>query len=166
MSGGTRKPMAVCLWFDGAAEQAASFYAATLPNSHVDAVHRAPGDYPAGKSGDALTVEFTVCGTPFVGLNGGGGVPHGNAVSFQIFTDTQAETDRLWDAIVDNGGKASQCSWCADRWGVSWQIVPRALMAALSHEDAGARGRAFTAMMGMTKIDIAAIDAAVRGDAA
>ena len=160
------KPMAVCLWFDGAAEEAATFYAATFPDSRIDAVHRAPGDYPAGKQGDALTVEFTVCGTPFVGLNGGGGVPHGMAVSFQIFTDTQAETDRLWDAIVENGGKASQCSWCSDRWGVHWQIVPRALMAALSHEDADARSRAFTAMMGMTKIDIAAIEAAVQGYAA
>jgi 2-polyprenyl-6-hydroxyphenyl methylase/3-demethylubiquinone-9 3-methyltransferase len=160
------RPMAVCLWFDGAAEEAATFYAATFPDSRVDAVHRAPGDYPAGRTGDVLTVEFTVCGTPFVGLNGGGGVAHGMAISFQIFTDTQAETDRLWQAIVGNGGKPSQCSWCTDRWGISWQIVPRALTAALSHPDAGARARAFRAMMGMTNIDIAAIEAAVRGDPA
>ena len=159
-------PMAVCLWFDGAAEAAATFYAATFPDSRVDRVTRAPGDYPAGQQGDVLTVEFTVCGTPFVGLNGGGGVPHGNAVSFQIFTDTQQETDRLWNAIVGNGGAESQCSWCSDRWGVRWQIVPRTLTAALSHPDADARGRAFTAMMGMTKINIAAIDAAVRGESA
>jgi len=160
------RPMAICLWFDGAAEEAANFYAATFPDSRVDAVHRAPGDYPAGRKGGALTVDFTVCGTPFVGLNGGGGVAHGMAISFQIFTDTQAETDRLWNTIVGNGGKPSQCSWCTDRWGISWQIVPRALMAALSHPDPGARSRAFTAMMGMSNIDIAAIEAAVRGDAA
>lgn len=160
------RPMAICLWFDGAAEEAATFYAATFPDSHVDAVHRAPGDYPAGKQGDVLTVDFTVCGTPFVGLNGGSGVPHGMAISFQVFTDTQQETDRLWNAIVGHGGKPSQCSWCTDRWGISWQIVPRALMAALSHPDPAARSRAFTAMMGMTNIQIAAIEAAVRGDAA
>ncbi len=160
------RAMAVCLWFDGAAEQAARFYADTFPQASVDAIHRAPGDYPAGRQGDVLTVEFTVCGVPFVGLNGGSGVPHGQAISFQIFTDTQEETDRLWNAIVGNGGAESQCSWCSDRWGISWQIVPRTLMAALSHPDADARGRAFTAMMGMTRIDIAAIDAAVRGEAA
>lgn len=160
------KAMAVCLWFDDAAEEAARFYAATFPDSSVDSVVRAPGDYPAGKQGDALTVEFTVCGTPFLGLNGGPGKPHTQAISFQIFTDTQAETDRLWDAIVGNGGAESACSWCSDRWGVSWQIVPRQLMAALSHDDADARSRAFTAMMGMRKIDIATIEAAVRGDAA
>jgi 2-polyprenyl-6-hydroxyphenyl methylase/3-demethylubiquinone-9 3-methyltransferase len=162
----TGKAMAICLWFDGAAEEAARFYAATFPDSSVDDVVRAPGDYPAGKQGDALTVAFTVCGTPFLGLNGGPGKPHTQAISFQIFTDTQEQTDRLWDAIVGNGGAESQCSWCSDRWGVSWQIVPRALMAALSHPDGAARSRAFTAMMGMRKIDIAAIDAAVRGDAA
>ncbi|MCP3734682.1 VOC family protein [Sphingomonas sp. RP10(2022)] len=159
-------PMAVCLWFDGAAEEAATFYAATFPDSRVDKVTHAPGDYPAGQQGDVLTVEFTVCGTPFVGLNGGGGVAHGHAISFQIFTDTQAETDRLWDAIVGNGGKPNACSWCSDRWGVNWQIVPRVLPAALSHPDPDVRARAFTAMMGMTRIDIAGIEAAVRGDAA
>ncbi len=160
------RSMAVCLWFDGAAEEAARFYAATFPDSRIDAITRAPGDYPAGRTGDVLTVEFTVCGTPFVGLNGGGGVPHGQAVSFQIFTDTQDETDRLWNAIVGNGGRESQCSWCSDRWGIHWQIVPRVLPAALSDADPAVRGRAFAAMMDMTKIDIAAIEAAVRGDAA
>jgi 2-polyprenyl-6-hydroxyphenyl methylase/3-demethylubiquinone-9 3-methyltransferase len=162
----TDKAMAICLWFDGAAEAAARFYADTFPDSSVGDIIRAPGDYPAGRQGDALTVEFTVCGTPFLGLNGGPGTPHTQAISFQVFTDTQEQTDRLWDAIVGNGGAESQCSWCSDRWGVSWQIVPRALMAALSHPDGDARSRAFTAMMGMRKIDIAAIDAAVRGDAA
>lgn len=159
-------PMAICLWFDGAAEQAARFYADTFPDSRVDRVTRAPGDYPAGQQGDALTVEFTVCGTPFVGLNGGGGIAPTQAISFQVFTDSQAETDRLWDAIVGNGGAENRCSWCRDRWGISWQIVPRVLTQALSHPDAAARSRAFTAMMGMTRIDHAAIEAAVRGDAA
>jgi 2-polyprenyl-6-hydroxyphenyl methylase/3-demethylubiquinone-9 3-methyltransferase len=159
------KPLAVCLWFDGAAEDAARFYAATFPDSEIGAINRAPGDYPAGRQGDVLTVEFTVCGTPFLGLNGGAGVPHSQAISFQVFTDTQDETDRLWNAIVGRGGSESQCSWCTDRWGISWQIVPRVLMAALSHPDSDARARAFTAMMGMTRIDIAAIEAAVRGDA-
>lgn len=160
------RAMAVCLWFDGAAEEAARFYTDTFADSRITAVTRAPGDYPAGKQGDVLTVEFTVCGTPFVGLNGGGGVPHGQAVSFQIFTDDQAETDRLWDAIVGNGGRELACSWCVDRWGIHWQIVPRILPAALSDADAGVRSRAFTAMMGMTRIDIAGIEAAIRGDAA
>jgi len=158
------KALAVCLWFDGAAEEAARFYTATFPDSRIDAITRAPGDYPAGQVGDVLTVEFTVCGTPFLGLNGGGGVAHGQAISFQIFTDTQDETDRLWDAIVGNGGQEHACSWCADRWGINWQIVPRVLTAALSHSDPDARARAFTAMMGMRKIDHAAIEAAVCGD--
>lgn len=160
------KAMAVCLWFDGEAEAAARFYAATFPESSVDAVTYAPGDYPAGQAGDVLTVEFAVCGVPFVGLNGGGDVPHGQAVSFQIFTDTQAETDRLWNAIVGQGGKENRCSWCSDRWGVHWQIVPRILPAALSDPDPGVRSRSFAAMMGMTKIDIASIDAAIRGTTA
>ena len=159
-------PMTICLWFDGAAEEAAHFYAATLPDSRVDRVTHAPGDYPAGQQGDVLTVEFTVCGMPFLGLNGGAGATPTQAISFQVFTDSQDETDRLWAAIVGNGGAENACSWCRDRWGISWQIVPRVLTQALSHPDATARARAFTAMMGMTKIDHAAIEAAVRGDAA
>lgn len=155
-----------CLWYDGTAEQAASFYAATFPDSHVDAVHRAPGDYPAGTQGDALTVEFTVCGMAFLGLNGGPGHPHSDAVSFQIYTDTQEETDRYWDAIVGGGGSENACGWCKDRWGVSWQITPRALMRAISNPDRAAAGRAFTAMMTMRKIDIAAIESAVAGEPA
>ncbi|MEG3176373.1 VOC family protein [Sphingomonas sp. RB3P16] len=153
-----------CLWYDGTAEQAATFYAATFPDSHVDAVHRAPGDYPAGTQGDALTVEFTACGMAFLGLNGGPGHPHSDAVSFQIYTDTQEETDLYWDAIVGGGGSENACGWCKDRWGLSWQITPRALMRAISNPDPAAAGRAFTAMMTMRKIDIAAIESAVAGE--
>ncbi len=155
-----------CIWYDGTAEAAATFYAATFPDSRVDRITRAPGDYPAGRKGDVLTVAFTVGGVGFLGLNGGPGVTPNQAISFQIHTDDQAETDRLWDAIIGNGGSGNACSWCSDRWGVSWQIVPRQLTAALGHPDPAAAARAFTAMMGMTKIDIAAIEAAVRGDAA
>jgi predicted 3-demethylubiquinone-9 3-methyltransferase (glyoxalase superfamily) len=153
----------LCLWYDKAALEAATFYAATFPDSAVTAVHRAPGDYPAGKQGDVLTVEFTVCGLPCLGLNGGPGESHGNAFSFQIATDDQAETDRLWDAIVGNGGQESACGWCKDKWGLSWQITPRALSAAITDPDQAAAKRAFEAMMTMRKIDIAAIEAARRG---
>ncbi|MBV8469050.1 MAG: VOC family protein [Pelomonas sp.] len=153
----------VCLWFDGAALEAAQFYAETFPDSSVGTVHRAPGDYPAGKQGDVLTVEFTVIGIPCLGLNGGPGAQHSHAFSFQVATDDQAETDRLWNAVVGNGGRASQCGWCQDRWGLSWQITPRALIEAIADPDPAAAKRAFEAMMGMTKIDIAAIEAARRG---
>ncbi|MFA6123744.1 MAG: VOC family protein [Sphingomonas sp.] len=152
-----------CIWYDGTAEDAATFYAATFPDSRVDAVHCAPGDYPAGHKGDVLTVEFTVCGMAFLGLNGGPGYPHSNAVSFMVYTDTQEETDRYWDAIVGNGGSENACGWCQDRWGLSWQITPRTLMAALSNPDPAAAKRGFEAMMTMRKIDIAAIEAAIQG---
>ncbi len=153
----------VCLWYDKEAEAAARFYAETFPDSRVTAVHRAPADYPAGKAGDVLTVEFTVLGIPCMGLNGGPNVSHSWAFSFQVATATQEETDRYWNAIVGNGGAESACGWCSDRWGLSWQITPRQLTAALANSDAGARERAFQAMMTMGKIDIAAIEAAVRG---
>jgi predicted 3-demethylubiquinone-9 3-methyltransferase (glyoxalase superfamily) len=153
----------ICLWYDGTAVDAARFYAETFPDSSVAAVHRAPSDYPNGKQGDVLMVEFTVIGIPCVGLNGGPEFKHNEAFSFQIATDDQAETDRLWDAIVRNGGQESQCGWCKDKWGVSWQITPRALIAALSDRDPGAAKRAFEAMMPMKKINIAAIEAARRG---
>ena len=153
----------LCLWYEGDAEAAATFYAATFPDSHVGAVHRAPGDYPDGKQGDPLTVEFTVVGIPCIGLNGGPHFKHSEAFSFQIATDTQEETDRYWDAIVGYGGAESQCGWCKDKWGLSWQITPRALTDAIAHPDPAAAQRAFTAMMTMTKIDIAAIEAALRG---
>ena len=153
----------ICLWFDGTALEAATFYAATFPDSVVGAVYRAPGDYPAGKQGDVLTVEFTVMGIPCLGLNGGPAFRHNEAFSFQVATDDQAETDRLWHAMVDNGGQESACGWCKDRWGLSWQITPRALTAAITDPDPAAAQRAFNAMMGMTKIDIAAIEAARRG---
>ena len=153
--------IAAFLWYDGAAEEAATFYAATFPDSRVDAVHRAPGDYPAGQQGQVLTVEFTVCGMPFIAMNGGPGHPHSDAVSFQIYTDDQAETDRLWDAVVGNGGSENACGWCKDRWGVSWQITPRALMRAISNPDPAAAQRGFQAMMTMRKIDVAAIERAV-----
>ena len=153
----------ICLWFDGTALEAARFYAATFPDSTVDAVHTAPGDYPAGKQGDVLTVEFTVMGIPCLGLNGGPGTQHNQAFSFQVATDDQAETDRLWQAIVGNGGEEVACGWCRDKWGVSWQITPRVLTAAIIHPDPAAAKRAFNAMMGMVKIDIAAIEAALKG---
>jgi 2-polyprenyl-6-hydroxyphenyl methylase/3-demethylubiquinone-9 3-methyltransferase len=153
----------IFLWYSGTALDAARFYAETFPDSSVGAVLRAPGDYPHGVQGDVLTVEFTVIGIPCVGLNGAPEVKHNEAFSFQISTDDQAETDRFWNAIVHNGGEESRCGWCKDRWGVSWQITPKALIAALSDRDPAAAKRAFEAMMGMKKIDIAAIEAARRG---
>ena len=156
----------ICLWFDGTAADAAQFYAETFPDSSVGATFRAPGDYPAGQEGDVLTVEFTVCGIPCVGLNGGPAFTPDEAFSFQIATDDQAETDRLWNAIVDNDGQESACGWCKDKWGVSWQISPRMLFDAISDPDPAAAKRAYEAMMGMRKIDIAAIEAARRGSPA
>ncbi len=150
----------ICLWYDSTALDAARFYAETFPDSVVRAVHRAPGDYPAGKEGDVLTVEFTVMGIPCLGLNGGSAVKPNMAFSFQVATDDQAETDRLWNAIVGNGGEESECGWCKDRWGLSWQITPRVLMAAITDPDPVVAKRAFEAMMTMSKIDIAAIEAA------
>ncbi|HTO20532.1 MAG TPA: VOC family protein [Pseudomonas sp.] len=150
----------ICLWYDGTALEAATFYAQTFPDSAVGAITHAPGDYPAGKQGDVLPVEFTVAGIPCLGLNGGPAFTHSEAFSFQIATDDQAETDRLWDAIVNNGGQESACGWCKDKWGLSWQITPRALTAAIADPDPAAARRAFEAMMGMHKIDIAAIEAA------
>jgi predicted 3-demethylubiquinone-9 3-methyltransferase (glyoxalase superfamily) len=153
----------ICLWFDDDALEAATFYAATFPDSTVGTVHYAPGDYPSGKQGDALTVEFTVIGIPCLGLNGGPVFKHNEAFSFQVATDDQAETDRLWSAIVDNGGEESDCGWCKDKWGISWQITPRALVAAITDPDRAAAKRAFEAMMQMQKIDIATIETARRG---
>jgi predicted 3-demethylubiquinone-9 3-methyltransferase (glyoxalase superfamily) len=152
----------ICLWFEKDAEEAARFYAATFPDSQVTAVYKAPSDYPGGKKGDVLTVKFTVAGVPCLGLNGGSAFKHSEAFSFQIATETQEETDRYWNAIVGNGGKESQCGWCKDRWGLSWQITPRVLMDALAAGGAEAK-RAFEAMMPMTKIDVSAIEAARRG---
>ena len=153
----------LCLWYDGTALDAARFYAATFPDSAVGAVHRAPGDYPAGRQGEVLMVEFTVMGIPCLGLNGGPGCPHTESFSFQVATDDQAETDRLWNAIIDNSGSPSACGWCRDKGGLSWQITPRALTAAVTDPDPAAAKRAFDVMMGMGKIDIAAIEAARRG---
>ncbi len=153
----------ICLWYEGSAEAAAQFYAETFPDSAVGRTLRAPGDYPDGKEGDVLTVEFTVLGVPCIGLNGGAAFKHSEAFSFQIATDDQAETDRLWNAIVDNGGEESACGWCRDKWGLSWQITPRALTDAMADPDRAAAKRVFDAMMTMKKIDIAAIDAAHRG---
>ena len=153
----------ICLWFDGTAVDAANFYAETFPDSAVGAIHRAPGDYPTGQQGDVLTVEFTVAGIACLGLNGGPAFKHSMAFSFQIATDDQAETDRLWNAIVSNSGQESQCGWCKDRWGLSWQITPRALTDAVMGADTAAAKRAFDAMMTMKKIDVAAIEAARRG---
>ena len=152
----------LCLWYHGDAEAAARFYAQTFPDSSVGAVHRAPGDYPDGKQGDVLTVEFTVVGIPCIGLNGGPRFMQSEAFSFQIATDDQAETDRYWDAIVGNGGAESMCGWCKDKWGLNWQITPRTLSEAMAAGGAEAK-RAFEAMMTMRKIDVAVIDAARRG---
>ena len=154
---------AICLWYDRDAEEAARFYASTFSDSAVGAIHRAPSDYPSGKAGDVLTVQFTVLGIPCLGLNGGPAFKHTEAFSFQVATDDQAETDRLWNAIVDNGGQASACGWCKDRWGLSWQITPRVLTDALGHPDRAAAKRAFEALMEMGKIDIATIEKALRG---
>ena len=152
----------ICIWYDKDAEAAAQFYAATFPDSEVKGVFTAPGDYPSGKKGDVLTVLFTVCGIPCLGLNGGPMFTQTEAMSFQIATEDQEETDRYWNAIVGNGGKESACGWCKDKWGLSWQITPRALTDALAAGGAEAE-RAFAAMMEMTKIDVAAIEAARRG---
>src|ERR1044072_8744740 len=152
----------ICLWFDKHALDAAQFYAATFPNSEVPAVHKAPADYPSGKAGDVLTVEFTVAGVSCIGLNGGPAFRHNEAFSFQIATDDQPETDRYWNAIVGNGGQESACGWCKDKWGISWQITPRVLTEAMAAGGDEAR-RAFEAMMTMTKIDVAAINKARRG---
>lgn len=151
----------LCLWYDRDAEEAARFYARTFPNSTVGAVRRAPSDFPGGKTGDVLTVEFTVCGIPCFGLNGGDVFKHSEAFSFQIATEDQAETDRYWNAIVSNGGAESACGWCKDKWGLSWQITPRVLIEAMAQGGDVAK-RAFDAMMEMNKIDIAKIEAAIR----
>ena len=153
----------VCVWFEADALDAANFYAATIPDSSVGAVLRAPGDFPDGKEGDVLTVEFTVAGVPCVGLNGGPAFRQSEAFSFQIATDDQGETDRLWNAIVDNGGEESACGWCKDKWGLSWQITPRALTEGMADPDRVAAKRVFDAMMTMRKIDIAVIEQAKRG---
>lgn len=152
----------ICVWYDKDAEAAARFYAETFPESAVSAVHLAPADYPAGRKGDVLTVEFTVAGVACIGLNGGPSGKHSEAFSFQIATEDQEETDRYWNAIVANGGQEIACGWCKDRWGVFWQITPRVLTEAMAAGGEEAR-RAFEAMMGMTKIDVAAIRAARRG---
>ena len=153
----------ICLWYDGAALDAAQFYAATFADSAVGAVHRAPGDYPSGTEGDVMMVEFTVMGVPCLGLNGGPMFKHSQAFSFQVATDDQEETDRYWNAIVGNGGEESDCGWCKDRWGLSWQITPRVLIEAVTSTDPALAKRAFEAMMHMTRIEVAAIEAAVRG---
>jgi 2-polyprenyl-6-hydroxyphenyl methylase/3-demethylubiquinone-9 3-methyltransferase len=153
----------ICLWYDKDAEAAARFYAAIFPDSSVDAVTRAPSDYPNCKAGDVLTVQFTVLGIPCLGLNGGPEFRHSEAFSFQVATDTQKETDRYWNAIVGHGGAENQCGWCKDRWGLSWQITPRVLMEAIADPDPAAARRVFEAMMSMRRIDIAAIEAARRG---
>lgn len=155
----------ICLWYDHDAQEAANFYAQTFPDSSVGAIHRAPSDYPGGKAGTPLVVEFTVFGVACIGLNGGAAFKHNESFSFQIATDDQAETDRYWNAIVGHGGAESECGWCKDQWGLSWQITPRVLTEAMA-QGGEVASRAFAAMMQMRKIDVAAIEAAVRGDAA
>jgi len=156
-------PVTISLWYTSDPSEAAQFYAMTFPDSSLDGVFHAPGDFPSGKKGDVLTAEFTVLGIPCIGINGGPAFPQSEAFSFQVHTDTQEETDRYWDAIVGHGGAESMCGWCKDRWGVNWQITPRVLTRAMTGDDPEAAQRAFTAMMGMKKIDHAAIEAAVKG---
>jgi 2-polyprenyl-6-hydroxyphenyl methylase/3-demethylubiquinone-9 3-methyltransferase len=159
----TQAKNTICLWYDGDAEEAARFYAETFPDSKVTAVHTAPGDFPDGEKGQVLTVEFTVCGIPCIGLNGGPMFKHSEAFSFQIATNDQEETDRYWNAIVGNGGEESQCGWCKDKWGLSWQITPIALTEGVTDPDPAVAKRVFDAMMTMKKIDVAAIEDARRG---
>ena len=160
----SKAPVTMCLWYDKDAEEAANFYAATFPDSKVTSVNTAPGDFPGGKAGQVLTVEFTVLGVQCLGLNGGPVFTHSEAFSFQVNTDTQEETDRYWNAIVGNGGAESACGWCKDKWGLNWQITPRILSEATTSPDKDMAQRAFAAMMTMKKVDIAAIEAAMRGD--
>lgn len=153
----------VCLWFDGGAEEAANFYASVFPDSRVIGVHRAPADYPDGKAGNVLTVDFTVMGISCIGLNGGAAFPQTEAFSFQVVTEDQAETDHYWNAITGNGGQESECCWCKDKWGISWQIAPRVLLEGMADPDRDAARRVMEAMMTMRKIDVAAIEKARRG---
>lgn len=151
----------VCLWYNGDAEEAAQFYAQVFPNTFINAIHFAPGDFPSGKEGDVLTVEFSVMGISCTGLNGGSAFKHNESFSFQVSTDDQAETDRYWEAIVSNGGIESDCGWCKDKWGISWQITPKILIQAITHPDPDAAKRAFQAMMTMKKINVAEIEKAL-----
>jgi len=160
----SKQPATLCLWYNDDAEEAANFYAATFPDSKVGEVHRAPADNPSSKEDAVLTVDFTVLGFPCIGLNGGTAFKHSEAFSFQVHTDTQEETDRLWNAIVGNGGAESMCGWCKDKWGISWQITPRALTDVMTSGDKAAAKRAFEAMMSMKKIDVAKIEAAIKGE--
>lgn len=159
----SKQPATLCLWYNDDAEEAANFYAATFPDSKVGKVHRAPADNPSSKEDAVLTVDFTVLGFPCIGLNGGTAFKHSEAFSFQVHTDTQEETDRLWNAIVGNGGQESMCGWCKDKWGLSWQITPRVLTDVMTSGDKAAAKRAFEAMMSMKKIDVATIEAAIKG---